>query len=164
MSRISPYNVTQEQYDEAVREHGSGFNAADALGIPISTFYRWKTTGVPKSVRKKPQETVTDNISEEAEPQSTTTNRVSSATGGFSLAGKNLLAVKPHNVWKSRFYALRKGMGYPLDVLEKEWGVSAHTIKEKARRQYNALRYVESSERVGDYIECIVHPDTPKGK
>lgn len=88
---------------------------------------------------------------------------VSGAVGGFSLEGRNLLASKPTDVWKARFYALRRGMGYTLDHLADQWGNSVDIIRTKARR-FGSLRYVEDNKAPGQYVACVVHPDTPKGR
>lgn len=88
---------------------------------------------------------------------------VEGAKGGFSLEGKRVLASKPTDVWKARFYALRRGMGYRLETLAEEWANSADTVRAKARAM-GALRYIEDPEKPGEYIACAVHPETPKGK
>lgn len=91
------------------------------------------------------------------------TAAVNPAGGGFILKGKHLFADKPTDTWKARFYALRRGMGYPIELLQEEWGKGGDTIREHAKR-YGALRYVEASNKPGEYLACAVHPDTPKGK
>jgi hypothetical protein len=95
----------------------------------------------------------------QAEPQ-----EVSPVTaGGFALAGKSLLAKKPTDVWKGRFFALRRGIGYRVETLQAEWSASDEIIRSHAR-DHGALRYIEDPDAKGQYIACIVHPDTPKGK
>lgn len=88
---------------------------------------------------------------------------VTGATSGFVLKDKPLLAQKPTDVWRGRFYALRRGMGYRIENLAREWCASEDTIKSKAKRE-GALRYTEDPEAVGQYIAIAVHPETPKGK
>jgi transposase-like protein len=62
---------------------------------------------------------------------------------------------------KARLYALRKGMGYKVESLSKEWGISADTIRKHAK-DHRALVYVEATP--GEYVACVVHPETPKGE
>lgn len=81
--------------------------------------------------------------------------------GGFSLRGIRLLSKKPADCMKARLYNLRKGMGYKVESLAKEWGISADTIRKHAK-DHNALVYVEATP--GEYVACVVHPETPKGE
>jgi predicted transcriptional regulator len=62
---------------------------------------------------------------------------------------------------KARLYGLRKGMGYKVESLAKEWGISADTIRKHAK-DHHALVYVEATP--GEYVACVVHPETPKGE
>lgn len=91
------------------------------------------------------------------------TPTVTGATSGFVLKDKPLLAQKPTDIWRGRFYALRRGMGYRIENLAREWCASEDTIKSKAKRE-GALRYTEDPEAVGQYIAIAVHPETQKGK
>jgi len=84
---------------------------------------------------------------------------VSTVDGGFSLSGRTVLAAKPTDIWKARFFALKPGMGYTTEHLADQWGNSMDTVKSKAKR-FKALRYVEDAERPGCYMACIVHPET----
>lgn len=84
-------------------------------------------------------------------------------SSGFCISGKKLLAKKPTDVWRGRFHALRKGMGYPVDVVAAEWGTSPDTVREKAKDN-GSLRYVESPDKPGQYMACVVHPATPTGE
>jgi hypothetical protein len=79
--------------------------------------------------------------------------------GGFSLRGVNLLEERPQGTIKKRLFSLRRGMGYKLDDLSKEWHMTVETLRKHAK-DYNALRYVELTP--GEYVACIVHPDTVK--
>lgn len=88
---------------------------------------------------------------------------VAPADGGFNLDGRKLLAKRPTDVWKARFFALKPNTGYMIQHLADQWGNSADTVRSKARR-FGALRYVEDADKPGNYVACIVHPDTPKGK
>lgn len=81
-------------------------------------------------------------------------------SGGFSLRGVRLLSKKPADCMKARLYGLRRGMGYRIDALSKDWGMSTDTIRKHAK-DHNALVYVEATP--GEYVACIVHPETPKG-
>jgi len=140
---------------DAVSKYGSQSKAAHALGVSKKSVWRAMQKlkgGVP--VEHK-QAAVSDDNTPSVE--------VSGATGGFVLNGKKLLAAKPTDVWKARFYSLRRGMGYTIDHLCDEWGASADTVRSKAKR-IGSLRYVEDDQRPGEYIACAVHPDTPKGK
>ena len=87
--------------------------------------------------------------------------KVSPAAGGFSLEGRELLAQKPTSAWPARFRALRRGAGYRLEDLAAQWHASVNTIREKAR-DHKCLRY--TNDDTGQYIPCVVHPDTPGGK
>ena len=87
--------------------------------------------------------------------------KVSGASGGFRLTGKNMYAERPTDTWKARFFALQHGMGYPLRLLSEQWGASEDTIRSRAKA-HGALRYAE--EKPGVYMAIAVHPDTPKGR
>lgn len=136
--------MTVEQARELVKECGNATAAAAKAGVPRTTFYDWLQRGQGAAREPLPA-------------------RVAGASGGFVLQGRRVLAAKPTDVWKGRFHALRQGMGYPLDHLSEQWGIGVETIRGKARRM-GALRYVEDAEQPGQYLECAVHPDTPKGK
>lgn len=82
-------------------------------------------------------------------------------SGGFSLRGIRLLSKKPADCMKARLYALRRGMGYKVESLSKEWGVSTDTIRKHAK-DHNALVYVEATP--GEFVACVVHPETQKGE
>lgn len=88
---------------------------------------------------------------------------VTPAASGFMLNNKNLLAKKPTDVWRGRFFALRRGMGYRIRDLSKEWGVTEDNVKQHAK-SHSALRYMEDPDSAGQYISIAVHPETPKGK
>ena len=85
---------------------------------------------------------------------------VQPAAGGFSLAGKALMAKKPTDVWGPRLNALKLDLGYMPDVLAQQWGCSINTIRDRARAA-GAIRYTEVD---GQYIEIIVNPKTRGGK
>jgi len=85
---------------------------------------------------------------------------ITPATCGFSLEGKHLMARKPTNLWPARFRALQRGKGYTLQGLSSEWGASINTIREHAKTE-GCIRWVELD---GEFVECIVHPDTEGGK
>jgi hypothetical protein len=91
------------------------------------------------------------------------TLEVTPAVSGFMLNNKNLLAKKPTDVWRGRFFALRRGMGYRIRDLSKEWGVTEDNVKQHAK-SHGALRYMEDPDVAGQYISIAVHPETPKGK
>ncbi len=78
----------------------------------------------------------------------------------FSLKGVHLLSRKPQDVMKARLYGLQRGVGYKIEDLARAWGVSLDTLKTHAKN-YKALAYVEATP--GEYVPCVVHPDTPKG-
>lgn len=88
---------------------------------------------------------------------------ITPAASGFMLNNKNLLAKKPTDVWRGRFFALRRGMGYRIRDLSKEWGVTEDNVKQHAK-SHGALRYMEDPESPAQYIAIAVHPETPKGK
>jgi len=74
-----------------------------------------------------------------------------------------VLAEKPTDIWKVRFYALKKGTGFRLEDMASEWGTSTDTVRCKAKAN-GALRYVEDPKHPGMYVACVAHPSTPKGK
>ena len=140
--------MTTEEAKAAVAQYGSQRKAAAALGMSRRVIQR--------AVER-------DKRAAGPSDSDTTPADVTPAVGGFTLTGKHLLAQKPTDVWKGRFYALRRGIGYRLEALVKEWGTAMDTIRAKAR-VHGALRYVEDPEQPGQYIACAVHPDTPIGK
>jgi len=86
---------------------------------------------------------------------------VTPADGGIPLGGRQVLAQRPTSAWPARFNALAEGRGYPLESLATQYGASVSTIREKAKA-LKCLRYVESDS--GEYVACVVHPNTPGGK
>jgi len=135
--------MTREQVEEAVRKYGSQRKAAAALRVS----------------RKTMRAALEGEGRDDARPAV-----VSAVAGsGFLLVGRTVLSQRPTDVWRGRFYALRRGVGYRVDALAKEWGTSPDTVRSKAHA-HGTLRYVEDPERLGNYIACAVHPDTPKGK
>jgi hypothetical protein len=79
----------------------------------------------------------------------------------FSLSGVRLLSKKPLDQMKLRLYSLDRGVGYKIDGLCHTWGCSEDSLRDHAKR-YGALRYVEATP--GEYVACIVHPETPNGE
>ena len=147
--------LTAGQAKALVEQCGSTTAAAAKAGVPRTTFQGW-LNGTGERRAKAMERGASER--DEAPAAAVTT-----VGGGFVLTGRRMLASKPTDVWKGRFFALRKGMGYPLEHLREEWGSSVETIRVKAKR-LGALRYVEDAEQQGQYMECAVHPDTPKGK
>ncbi len=94
--------------------------------------------------------------SPQAEPKAANSTPPS---GGFSLRGVLLLSKKPADCMKARLYGLRRGMGYKIEDLSKQWGVSTDTLRKHAK-DHHALVYVEATP--GEFVACIVHPETPK--
>ena len=80
---------------------------------------------------------------------------------GISLRGVRVSTQKPapSEGVKKKIYELKKGMGHPLDMLAAQWMVSEDTIRKHAKH-CDAFRYVERGP--GDWVACIVHPDTLK--
>lgn len=137
--------MTKGDAEALVKKHGNITKAASAAGMPRSSFRRLLSGGATQA------------------PVARAAADVSPATGGFTLTGKHLLVERPKDVWKGRFYALRRGMGYLVDHLSSEWGTSTELIRSKAKSM-GALRYVEETANPGIYVACVVHPETPKGK
>jgi hypothetical protein len=81
-------------------------------------------------------------------------------SGGFSLRGVRLLSKKPADCMKARLYGLHRGMGYRIADLSSKWGISEDTIRTHAKR-FGSLVFVEATP--GEYVACVVHPETPKG-
>jgi hypothetical protein len=79
--------------------------------------------------------------------------------GGFVLRNIRLLSRKPADSLRSRFYKLRRDMGYPLQALATQWGVSEEALKKHAR-DCDCLKYTEVSP--GEFAAVIVHPETGK--
>ena len=76
---------------------------------------------------------------------------------GISLVNIRVSHKKPNEGLKAKIYALRKGQGYPVAELAKEWCLSADTIKANATR-LDCHRYVELSP--GEWVSCVLHPET----
>ena len=142
---------SQAEAQRMLEKYGSRAKAAQALGLS-KTGFRQRLLGQAEA-RTSGGPVAGNDAGIEVTP----------ASGGFSIAGRTLLASKPTDIWKARFFALRAGMGYTIDHLADQWGNSHDTIKSNARR-FGALRYVEDAERPGNYVACVVHPDTPKGR
>jgi hypothetical protein len=66
---------------------------------------------------------------------------------------------KPQDAVKAKIYTLRKGQGHPVDELAQEWCVGSETIRNHARN-LGCLKYVEESP--GQWVLCVLHPDTAK--
>jgi len=140
-------SMTRDEAQKAVEKHGSQRKAAAALGVCAKRLSKMLSGAAIASNK----------------PATATVSEVTAASGGISLAGRQVLAERPTDLWKARFFALRRGLGYPIEALAAEWGKSVDSVKERAKR-FGALRYVESPQRPGEYIVCAVHPETPKGK
>ena len=72
---------------------------------------------------------------------------------------QHLVRKKPSQSAKDYIVKLKRGHGYRLDELSKDWGFSSETIKKHAR-EMNCLFYLKDSE--GDWQEVVLHPDTAK--
>lgn len=77
--------------------------------------------------------------------------------GMISLTDKRVLDVKPADTVKRLLYGLKRGVGYPVDMLVDMWGFSRENICRHAKRE-SALKYVETSP--GEWVHCVMHPDT----
>jgi hypothetical protein len=125
-------------------EHGSMQKAATAAGVSKMVIFRAlhrEDKGVP----------VTGNVSDV--PVCIPMSK------GISLKGVTFFSKKPADTLKARFYALKRGTGYRLDDLVREWGVSADTLRQRAK-EHNAFGYVEATP--GEFVAIVVHPDTQK--
>ena len=78
-------------------------------------------------------------------------------TIGVSLKNANVFQHRPQDRAKGLIYGLKKGRGFPIGELSEEWGMSEDTIKKHAKR-FGAYLFVEVDP--GNYVACIVHPDT----
>jgi len=125
--------MTSTDAASLVKKHGSVTAAASASGIPRTTFRRLLNKPVA------------------AGPEAQT------LPGGISLKGVRMLDKKPADSVKRLIYTLKRGMGYPLDMLSEKWGISPDTIRSHARR-FEALKYVETAP--GQWVPCVLHPDT----
>lgn len=141
--------VEQDARREAVRKYLLDHPGATATSIAAHL-------GIPRSSVRRSMVAVGGE-----QPKALAT-RSQSMGGGFTLDGRRVLATRPTDVWRARFYGLRRGTGYHVDYLAERWGNSPDTVRAQARR-HGALRYVEDVDRPGEYMACAVHPDTPKG-
>lgn len=149
--------MTGQEVLALVKKHGSQKKAAKAAGVAKSTFNEW----VKKAQRGAGGPDAGENVRTESFKGLAVAaeHTPSSASGGFSLRGVNLLEERPQGTIKKRLFSLRRGMGYRVDELSKEWHMSVETLRKHAK-EYDALRYVEITP--GEYVACIVHPDTVK--
>ncbi len=139
---------TADEYNEVLSLHCGGMSATAIA----------RQTGIARSTIQG----MIERTSVTATPPNPQLNAVPPTGGTFPLGGRPLLINKPQDVWKPRFYGLDKSTGYLVEHLAQHWGCSAELLRKKARA-YGSFRYVENPELPGDYIACIVHPDTPKG-
>lgn len=77
---------------------------------------------------------------------------------GLPLPAGRVLSAKPQNRMRELFHTLPRDKGFPVLDLAEEWGVTEDTLAKHARR-HGVLRYVPVD---GEYIRCILHPDTAK--
>ena len=135
--------MTRKEAEALVEKYGSERKAAAALGMSRSALKR-RMNG---EVAREPVKATT-----ESKPQE-------SAPGAFSLRGVTLLNYRPQDTIKKRLYGLRRGMGYEVAELAREWRMTPETLRKHAR-EHKALAYVERTP--GDYRACVVHPDQMK--
>lgn len=76
---------------------------------------------------------------------------------GIALAGFRVSSRKPNDGLKAQIYGLRKGHGYPVNELAKQWCVSEDSLRAQARR-FECLKYVEITP--GNWTPCVLHPET----
>jgi len=81
--------------------------------------------------------------------------------GGIDLDAATVYEQKPADQVKSLLYSLPKDRAFPVSVLAEEWGRSPKTIEDHAKR-HGCFRYVEPKNDPGNYIRCIVHPDSAR--
>lgn len=78
-------------------------------------------------------------------------------TQGILLRDARVVDTRPNEGIKHLLFGLRKGMGFPVQELAEQWGVSEETLKRHANK-YGALKYVETD--VAVWTHCVLHPDT----
>lgn len=76
---------------------------------------------------------------------------------GVMLRDVRVVDSKPNEGIKHLLFGLRKGMGFPVQELADQWGLSEETLKRHATK-YGALKYVETGTAV--WTHCVLHPDT----
>lgn len=150
--------ITAAKARELVDTFGSVRGASKATGIPRTTLQR-RVAGVERATYPRPTGAAHPPAPSAKRSATNVEDDTAPATGGFSLRGVSLLVERPQGTIKKRLYSLRRGMGYRVDELSKEWHVTAETLRKHAK-DYDALRYVELTP--GEYVACIVHPDTVK--
>lgn len=144
--------MNQQEAQAAIAKYGSQTKAARALRVSrhkISAALQGAVTGSTN----KPIATVHAPI---VGTQSTPSQTIA---GGFILRNTRLFSRKPADSLRSRFYKLRRDMGYPVETLAKQWGVSEETLRKHAR-DVDCLKFTETNP--GEFIAIVVHPETGK--
>ena len=77
--------------------------------------------------------------------------------GGIALSSARVSVDKPAEGLKRLIYALKRGMGYPVEQIAAQWCRSTDSVRKHAR-EHGALLYVEVAP--GDWKTCVLHPDT----
>ena len=132
----------------AIAKHGSIRGAARVLGVDNSSLRNFiagkqKTLAIP----------ATPNPATLSAPAP----RADAKFPGISLRDMRVSDSKPTDTIKRRLYALKRGIGYPIDHLSEAWGISIDTIRSYAKRN-DALKYVETAP--GEWVQVTMHPDT----
>ena len=127
-------------YEKEVKKHGSIKAAARANGMASSTFHdRYKRKQRCSLEPIRAESTVRD-------------------IGGIRLSDSvRIRSTKPSEGVKKKLFALKRGVGYPINDLSEAWGCTPETLRAHARR-HDALRYVEVGP--GDWVHCVMHPET----
>jgi hypothetical protein len=136
--------MTRTEAEALVKKHGSETKAAAAICMSRTSFRRRLAGEVAGAAVKA--------VADAPKPQE-------SAAGAFSLRGVTLLNYRPQDTIKKRLYGLRRGMGYEVAELAREWRMTPETLRKHAR-EHKALAYVERTP--GDYVACVVHPEQMK--
>jgi hypothetical protein len=130
------------KYSELVKKYSSQRRAAVELGMSRGALRR-----------KLEQEAMGEPVKAAAP------NERSAPVGGISLKGVAVVAHKPSEGIKKNFYTLKKGMGYPVQMLAEQWHATQDTVTRHGKR-LGCIRYVEVSP--GEWQQCAIHPDTAK--
>ncbi len=130
-------------YAKEVKKHGSARAAARANNMARTTFLE-KYKGRRRSAKP------IDSMSKTTEP--------TKDIGGIRLNDSvRMRTTKPSEGIKKKLFALKRGVGYPVNDLSESWGCSPETLRAHGRR-HDALRYVEIGP--GDWVHCVMHPET----
>lgn len=79
---------------------------------------------------------------------------------GLQMTRETRVSIRrPATSIRSRFFELKRGQAFAVDMVAREWGISADTLRTHAR-DAECFLYVDMGNE--KWVPCVMHPDTAK--